>query len=465
MRTTVEGLPPRQVNPKILHRLFYIDHLSLLAAAAVAFVNLLPGISASIFSGLPASWLDMRFSFAVITLFAATSLFCSEETQANRSQWVGIIFAALTLLLAALSLLARITGEPHIVDALFNRSQIDVRQGSFEFTAVAFLLTGINVFLVSFQDPKLELIADGLTVLQFIVAMSLIIEPIFGIAGVSSRSEPDMTSIPVLWCLALLTLVVVIRRAERGIFSILWGYGSGSHIARILAPIVLILPLGRELMRARLLKAGLFPARYAGAVLTAIGTVLGFVLLLILARVINRMQEKVQDLMLRDELTGLCSVKGFYLLAEQAFRISRRVQEPFGVLFVDMDNLKIINDQLGHSTGSVSLVETAKLLTANFRETDIIGRLGGDEFVVAGQFSELEIRVAIDRLREAVARKNKATGQRFTISLSMGYAVTEDFRNDTLRSLVGKADEAMYVEKRAKKISRGAMTLQSQVGG
>ncbi|HEV2135575.1 MAG TPA: GGDEF domain-containing protein [Terracidiphilus sp.] len=244
--------------------------------------------------------------------------------------------------------------------------------------------------------------------------------------------------------------------------SILWGYGTGSRLARMLALPLLLLPLFREILRAHMLKTGLIPARYAGAVLVSVGTVLTVILLLVIARVINRMQENVQELTLRDELTGLHSVKGFYLLAEQAFRYSRRVNMPFGVLFVDMDNLKIINDQLGHSVGSVSLVETAKLLQANFRETDVIGRVGGDEFIVAGQFAEHELLGAMERLRLASIRKNQAAEQRFSISLSLGYAVTEDCAHDNLRNLVKRADEAMYIEKRAKKKVLPPMAIPSE---
>jgi diguanylate cyclase (GGDEF)-like protein len=189
--------------------------------------------------------------------------------------------------------------------------------------------------------------------------------------------------------------------------------------------------------------------------ISSTATFVAFLLLFLLIRMINQVQENIQDVTLRDELTGLLSVKGFYLLAEQAFRHCRRAQEGFGVLFVDMDNLKKINDELGHSTGSVALVETAKLLKTNFRDADIIGRVGGDEFVVVSQFESHEITEAIERLRAAVARKNKAIGQRFSISLSIGYAVADDLTRETLQSLVLKADEAMYAEKRSKKMRPG----------
>ena len=82
---------------------------------------------------------------------------------------------------------------------------------------------------------------------------------------------------------------------------------------------------------------------------------------------------------------------------------------------------------------------------------------------MAGQFKQIELAIAVERLHKAIARKNKATGQRFSISLSLGYVVTEDFAHETLQSLVKKADEAMYEEKHAKKQLRAARMAQSQI--
>src|SRR5258708_35880445 len=85
-------------------------------------------------------------------------------------------------------------------------------------------------------------------------------------------------------------------------------------------------------------------------------------------------------------------------------RLAWRSQAPFSVLFVDLDGLKEINDSLGHAVGSAFLVETAGLLTATFRETDVIARIGGDEFAVAGQFSRAGIAVGWHRLQYEASR-------------------------------------------------------------
>ena len=451
MHAHPEVQQPGQLDPKLLQRLFYVDHLCLFAVGIVALANIIPGIFIQIQTALPASWLDMGYPCAAMTLCAVTSLFLTEATQQEHWQRVGQIFGVLVIMIAGAFLWAGFSSAPKVFIQELHRNELSLRQGSLPFSTAAFLLIGVAVLLASSNQSTLGHIADGITVLLSLVSLILVVNSIFAVVGVVTPPTSKLMTDPTLLCFTLLTLVVVSRRGERGFLSILLGHGTGSRIARMLFPVLLLLPILREILRARLLNLHLIPAQYVWAVLTSTGTLVGIGLLLLLAQIVNRMENDVKNVTFRDELTGVYSLRGFYMLSEQAFQQSKRIGEKFGVLFVDMDNLKIINDRLGHSAGSVSIVETAKLLTTNFREIDIIGRVGGDEFVIAGQFNKSEMANTVERLREAMARKNQATGERFSISLSMGYAVTEDFAHDTLRSLVRRADEAMYKEKHAKK--------------
>ncbi|HET7102085.1 MAG TPA: GGDEF domain-containing protein, partial [Terriglobia bacterium] len=141
-------------------------------------------------------------------------------------------------------------------------------------------------------------------------------------------------------------------------------------------------------------------------------------------------------------------------LAEQTLRLAKRAKMPFSVLFIDLDGLKQINDQLGHRTGSEYLVETGELVSSCFREGDVKGRFGGDEFVVAGQFSIAGIQIAVQRLEAAVAEKNKRSSRPFPLSFSVGHVTTDYYSTETLEQMVSKADEAMYEQKKHKKTSR-----------
>jgi diguanylate cyclase (GGDEF)-like protein len=229
------------------------------------------------------------------------------------------------------------------------------------------------------------------------------------------------------------------------------GRGIGSRITRVLTPILLLLPFLREVSRTRLIHTRLLPEHYTNAILASTGAVVSFALLMILGRHINGMENKIHDLSLRDGLTGLYNLRGFHLLAEQALRLAQRAQLPFSMLFVDLDNLKQINDELGHGVGSAFLIETGALLRSTFRETDVIGRIGGDEFAVAGQFSGDGIIMAARRLEEESESAAPDASRRFPLSLSIGHVTTENRGHDTtVEDLLAKADRAMYQHKKGK---------------
>ncbi len=443
--------PVQEPDQNVLHRAYFAEQICLALAVQIVLINLLSHIFSGVDHLLPAVLLHMRISTALFVFFASLALFFTEARRNRGFYLVGKSLAAVSTIAAAMTFWTPVGHLLVQLDNLFSRGQISQGQGPLQILGFAFVLLGIvKVFLRS-RDSIFGSMADAGTTILVLLVLTVVFEYVFAKVGIPGASTTGLPSIPTLVCLALLTSVSILRRAEYGVFSVFLEDGIGGRIARIIAPILLVLPFLRELSRARLLGAHIMPMPYATAVLASMATVVSFVLLLIVVRLINNMQTEIHGLTLRDDLTGLYNFRGFNLFAEQAFRIAQRAGLPFGVLFVDMDNLKIINDELGHHAGSISLVETAKLLSVTFRETDVIGRLGGDEFVVAGQFDSEEISAIIDRLRSGAAAKTQLAGNRFFLSLSMGYAASDHSVDETLKSIISRADKAMYKEKRAKK--------------
>jgi diguanylate cyclase (GGDEF)-like protein len=263
-------------------------------------------------------------------------------------------------------------------------------------------------------------------------------------------TQPDEVAPLTTALLTLLAASAAARRAEYGSLSIFVGRGLGSRIARVILPVVMLLPVSRELMRARFIRHHVFPEHYAAACLAAAGTMVALGLLLWVSWQLRRLEWEIQSLSLRDELTGLYNLRGFHLLAEQSLRMARRSRLPFSVLFVDVDNLKLVNDRLGHAAGSQLLVQAAEFLKVNFRETDVMGRIGGDEFAVAGQFSAHAIEMAENRLElDTLGRELSDTP---SLSLSMGHVTADPKRIESLQDLLDRADAAMYERKRLKKL-------------
>jgi diguanylate cyclase (GGDEF)-like protein len=452
MRYRNATLPPSERDPDLLHQLFFAQQFCLVVVFQLAIIALLAHLFASINHLLPETLTRMRAPSALAALFSALSFLLSESDRSSRKVLLSQIFAVLAALIAATYFFEPAFHIASRIDAFLKLGQGEAPWSRVPMAAgVGYVILALVMLLVRARRPFPSRVADGITSCLCLLVLVLFSEFLFGVAHIPGSSTVGLTSTPTLICLVLLTLVAVFRRSENGMFSLFLGYGIGSRNARWLAPVLLALPFLREVGRARVLNAQLIPAHYATAVMASLATVISFGLLIFLAGRINRMQIEIQDLTLRDELTGLYNVRGFNLLAEQALRLARRAQQPFSVLFVDLDDLKKINDVHGHGAGSASIAEAAQLLNETFRETDVIGRVGGDEFVVAGQFSEVSILHAIERLEKAAAQISGEKGRDFGLSLSMGFAVNEANPDETLRGLLARADKAMYDVKRLKK--------------
>ena len=115
-----------------------------------------------------------------------------------------------------------------------------------------------------------------------------------------------------------------------------------------------------------------------------------------------------------------------------------------------------INDTLGHSVGSALLRDMADLLTTTFRDTETIGRIGGDEFIIAGAMNETGVRLATGRLERAAAHWNLEIGRAYPLSFSLGHVTADGGRQGSLEELMSKADAAMYIAKRSKKLKRNS---------
>jgi diguanylate cyclase (GGDEF)-like protein/PAS domain S-box-containing protein len=169
---------------------------------------------------------------------------------------------------------------------------------------------------------------------------------------------------------------------------------------------------------------------------------------------IKQSQASFLTLALHDDLTGLLNRRGFSILAEQQIKIVQRTNEPFLLIFVDIDRLKNINDTWGHDVGSKAIAETADILRSGFRHSDILARFGGDEFVIlaleSGPSAETAIRAHLKLTLEAA---NSRPNRSYRLSLSIGM-VSNDPRKSCVGDLLAKADALMYKEKKDKTLAQ-----------
>lgn len=160
----------------------------------------------------------------------------------------------------------------------------------------------------------------------------------------------------------------------------------------------------------------------------------------------------VEALAISDELTGLFNRRGLTLLGEQKIKDAARYEQSIGLLYIDIDNLKKLNDKYGHRLGDKALTILAQTLKETCRETDVIARVGGDEFVVLSLLkTKRELKLLSDRV-SAAYRTSIAEYMELSITdISIGYHIEDSLAHTNLDNLISASDKAMYVIKQDKK--------------
>ena len=170
-----------------------------------------------------------------------------------------------------------------------------------------------------------------------------------------------------------------------------------------------------------------------------------------------QLQDRLRELSITDELTGLANRRGFFAFAQQQLKQVRRTGERMVLLYADLDNLKTINDIHGHVAGDRALAEMAQIFRETFRDSDIIARMGGDEYAVVLVDAPVSgVEAVRNRLQEHLNRYNAAADGSFRLSVSLGMAVYDPASPSSVDDLIREADSRMYEEKQRKRSSKGA---------
>ena len=167
---------------------------------------------------------------------------------------------------------------------------------------------------------------------------------------------------------------------------------------------------------------------------------------------LERTNERLRNLSLTDELTGLNNRRGFMILANGLLKFSRRANHPLCLLYIDMDSLKQINDTYGHAHGDTALTHFAHILSQTFRDSDVIARMGGDEFAVLTiDATEGSLKAIQARLQSNVDTHNLESVRSYSLSFSLGIIRVDLKSTFTVEALLAQADQAMYAHKKRKK--------------
>jgi diguanylate cyclase (GGDEF)-like protein/PAS domain S-box-containing protein len=170
----------------------------------------------------------------------------------------------------------------------------------------------------------------------------------------------------------------------------------------------------------------------------------------------KKTEMKLRDSAITDELTGLFNRRGFFAFAEKQCKLASRNNKRMFLLYLDLDGMKNINDELGHKEGDMALMDTADILRETFRDSDIIARLGGDEFaVLLTDIQKTEVgEIIIEHLEDNLSAFNRQKRREYEILLSMGLSRFEPEAPCSITDLLKKADILMYEDKVNRKHDR-----------
>ncbi len=160
--------------------------------------------------------------------------------------------------------------------------------------------------------------------------------------------------------------------------------------------------------------------------------------------------ERIREMALTDELTGVPNRRQVFVLGEREVRRAQRFSQPFSLIMLDIDYFKRINDTYGHLIGDEVLKAIAVRCQSVIREVDVIGRYGGEEFCVLLPEAGLDDACKVaERLRQTVSGESLPTsagGLSLTISLGVA-TLTPDI--ETLQDLLDVADQGLYMAKQS----------------
>lgn len=174
--------------------------------------------------------------------------------------------------------------------------------------------------------------------------------------------------------------------------------------------------------------------------------------LALVADIVARLREaaaRERDQARADPRTGVANLRAFYELAEAEIARARRYPHAFSVVYIDLDEFKLVNFRLGHEAGDAVLRSVARGLTGVLRASDVVARIGGDQFVVLlPEAGAAAARLTGEKLRQALSAVVPAHGWRITASIGIATFLVPP---ESVDALLAAADRLMYQAKQTGK--------------
>lgn len=174
--------------------------------------------------------------------------------------------------------------------------------------------------------------------------------------------------------------------------------------------------------------------------------------------ILNDTVDKLNNMWVYDMLTNIYNRAGFYHYAIpllEEIKQQKNIEQVF-ILFIDIDGLKQVNDNIGHEAGDELIRGMAEIIKLNIKENQLAMRYGGDEFVIFGACEGDAMDKLMNGIRETMKWRNQQKGNRFELQASIGASTYKVNEIESLDKLIEQADVKMYEEKKRRKLERKA---------
>jgi diguanylate cyclase (GGDEF)-like protein/PAS domain S-box-containing protein len=163
----------------------------------------------------------------------------------------------------------------------------------------------------------------------------------------------------------------------------------------------------------------------------------------------KEMEKQLETLASTDELTGLWNRRYFFEIGHNECKRTRRYKAKFGMLVIDIDHFKDINDTYGHAAGDAVLRNVAEIFRKGLRDVDIPARIGGEEFAVLMPNTDIEgAKIVAERLRSAV-ESSEVVYEENSLKITISVGISDCTNINSIDEMLKNADDALYEAKRS----------------
>jgi diguanylate cyclase (GGDEF)-like protein len=396
-------------------------------------------------------------AIALLLLCAALWLIRTPATS-RRSHVASRALAGLAALLALSTLVEYLVGAETHVDDLF-ADQADPAYPGYMSPHTAAALLACALWLATIDaGPRVRRVGDLLAPLAGVAVLTALIGWLYGVDYIQGTGGRPGVAPQTVVCLVALFLATLAARPESPWMRLVAGPGSGGHLMRRFVPLIVGSGVIAGYVEIRGINSGLWDAAVGAAFVVAVAVTVLLAGLIKTSSELEfadderrRLQESLVELADRDPLTSVFNRRRFDEELQRHFALFHRHGTPVGVLVLDLDDFKAVNDTYGHAAGDHLLLATADVLNEQLRTTDVIARFGGDEFVVLLPAVEAGDAAAVaEKLLRAFEEVEGGTADDRPLRLraSIGVAHTDRAGWPAPEALLVAADRALYLAKR-----------------